>query len=122
MKPTTVNEYINSFPDNQKARLTELHEIIKSVLPGTNEAIKWGNPAITDKDGMILVVFAGYKQHINLVVTPSTKQALESELANYKTGKGSVQFSYEHPLPTELIKKMVAYRAKEYRENGVRWM
>jgi uncharacterized protein YdhG (YjbR/CyaY superfamily) len=70
---------------------------------------------------MILAVFSGHKQHINFVVTPSTKQAFESDLSNYVTGKGSVQISYEKPLPLNLIKKMLMYRAKEYRENSVNW-
>jgi uncharacterized protein YdhG (YjbR/CyaY superfamily) len=122
MKPKTVDEYIDNFPDDQKAKLSELRKIIKSVLPDTHEELKWNNPAIIDTDGMILVVFAGYKQHMNLVATPSIRQALQSELTDYTTGKGSVQLAYDKPLPANLIEKIVSYRAKEYRENGVKWM
>lgn len=122
MKPTTITEYIDTFPVEKRSKLEELRKIIQAALPNTLEAIKWGNPAITDNDGMILVVFAGFKNHINLVATPSTKLALETDLVHYKTGKGSVQFSYEKPLPKQLIEKIVSYRAKEYREQGVKWM
>ncbi len=122
MKPKSVDEFIEGFPSNQKAKLIELRKIIKTTLPDTDEALKWGEPAILDKDGMILVIYGGYKQHMNIVATPSTKQALESELLNYKTGKGSILLHYDKPLPVALIKKIVLYRAKEYRENGVKWM
>lgn len=122
MKPSTVDEYIDSFPEIQKAKLSELRKIIKKALPDTNEGLKWGEPAIIEKDGMILVIYAGYKQHMNLVATPSTKQALESQLLNYKTGKGSVQLHYDRPLPVQLIESIVLTRAKEYREQGVKWM
>jgi uncharacterized protein YdhG (YjbR/CyaY superfamily) len=122
MKPRTVDEYIDSFPEDQKAKLAELRKIVKTILPDTHEDLKWGNPAIIDTDGVILVIFAGYKQHINFVATPSTKQALESELLDYKTGKGSVQLPYNKPLPTQLIEKIALYRVKEYREDGVTWM
>ncbi len=122
MKPKTVKEYIDSFPADQKAKLVELHEIIRTTLPDTEEALKWGAPATLDKDGMILVVFSGHKQHMNLVATPSTKQALASELSDYETGKGSVKLPYDKPLPVSLIKKIVNYRAEEYRKHGVKWM
>lgn len=122
MKPKTVDEYINNFPEAQKAKLAELQKIIRAALPDTREELKWGSPATVEDDGMILVIFSGHKQHMNLVATPSTKQALENELSDYETGKGSIKLSYDRPLPTQLIEKFILYRAKEYRENGVKWM
>lgn len=121
MKPKTVGEYISSFPAEQKAQLAELRKIIRAALPDTDEVLKWGAPAMVEKDGMILIVFSGHKQHINVVGTPSTKAAFEKELASYETGKGSFKLYYDKPLPKELIKKFVEYRAKEYREDKVNW-
>lgn len=121
MKPKTVKEYIGSFPEEQKTKLVELHKIISSALPDTEEGLKWGVPAVIDKDGMILIVFSGHKQHINLVATPSTKLAFEDELGEYETGKGSVKLAYDKPLPASLIKRMVQFRAEEYRKHGVKW-
>lgn len=121
MKPSTVDEYLDSFSGEQKAKLIELHGIIRETLPDTTEVLKWGAPATLHKDGMILVVFSGHKEHMNLVATPSTKEALQKELVDYETGKGSVQLAYNKPLPRALIKKMVTYRADEYRDHGVKW-
>lgn len=98
-----------------------LRQIIDETLPDTTETLKWGAPATLDKDGMILVVFSGHKEHINLVATPSTREALQDELSDYDTGKGSVKLSYETPLPVALIKKILRYRADEYRTRGVKW-
>jgi uncharacterized protein YdhG (YjbR/CyaY superfamily) len=122
MKPKTVDDYINSFPDEQKTKLAELRDVIRTALPDTQEALKWNAPAIIESDGMILAVFSGHKQHMNLVVTPSAKEALEKELSDYETGKGSVKLSYDKPLPKKIIEKIVTYRAKEYRQHGVKWM
>jgi uncharacterized protein YdhG (YjbR/CyaY superfamily) len=44
------------------------------------------------------------------------------ELAKYKTGKGSIQFPYDKPLPKALIGKIARLRVKELREKDVRWM
>ena len=121
MKPTTVDDYINGFPEDKKAKLSELRRVINTELTDTHEELKWGNPAVLDEDRMILVVFSGHKDHMNLVATPSTKLALEDELSGYITGKGSVQLAYDKPLPVPLIKKMVSYRADEYRNKKVNW-
>lgn len=94
---------------------------MKGVLPEASEALKWGSPAFLHQDGMILTIFSGHKDHMNLVVTPSAKQAYDAELKDYKTGKGSVQLAYDKPLPKELIEKLIRYRAEEYRTNGVNW-
>lgn len=122
MKPATVDEYIANFPSEQRAKLIEIRRVLRKVLPDVTEALKWGSPAMIHPDGMILLIYSGHKHHMNLVATPSAKEALADELTGYKTGKGSVQFSYDKPLPVGLIKKIAAHRLNEYRERGVKWM
>jgi uncharacterized protein YdhG (YjbR/CyaY superfamily) len=122
MKPKTVDEYIESFSGEQKSKLAEIRRIIRSALPDTTEALKWGAPATIDKDGMILIVFSGHKNHMNLVGTPSTREAFKDKLTDFETGKGSIKLPYDKELPKDLIKDFVLYRKKEYRDNGVKWM
>ncbi|HYF97264.1 MAG TPA: hypothetical protein VD947_04490 [Patescibacteria group bacterium] len=55
MKPKTVDEYINNFPEDQKSKLSELREIIRATLPDTHEQLKWGSPATIDKAGNVLL-------------------------------------------------------------------
>ena len=45
--------------------------------------------------------------------------AFQKELKSYKTGKGSIQFPNDAPLPMELIEKIVRFRVKE-NLNGAR--
>ena len=54
--------------------------------------------------------------------TPAALKVFKKELSEYKTGKGSVQFPYDKPLPKNIIKKLAAYRAKDVKENDARWM
>ena len=47
-----------------------------------------------------------------------TGPALEpfsKELAEYKTGKDTIQFPYDKPLPKALIRRIASYRAKQVR-------
>ena len=70
----------------------------------------------------ILFAFAAFKSHLNFMPTPSAMKPFEKELAKYKTGKGSIQFSYDERLPKALIRKIAAFRIKDVRDNDARWM
>ena len=48
-----------------------------------------------------------------LYAMPTTNDAFKKELANYKTGKGSIQFPLDKELPVELIKQIIEFRLAE---------
>ena len=122
MKPTTIDEYIASKPESVRPRFQEIRELLRSQLPESGEAVKWGEPAILHPDGMILVIFAAYNQHCNIVVTPSAKESLADKLTDFETGKGSLKIPHTANLPTEIISALMDERIREYREDGVKWM
>lgn len=53
--------------------------------------------------------------------TRSTLGAFTKELKDYKTGKDTIQFPNDKPLPKALIKKVAKYRVKEVDEGSL-WM
>lgn len=119
-KPTTISEYIAAAPKEGRAKLRQMRACIKKAAPKSTEAIKWGAAAFSYK--RILVVFTGNKKHIGFMPTPSVLKAFKKELAKYKTGKGSVQFPYDEPLPLALITRMTKARVKESLTQDKRWM
>jgi uncharacterized protein YdhG (YjbR/CyaY superfamily) len=119
-KPATIAEYIRSAPKEAQRNLRELYAILRKAAPGATEAIKWRTPVFEEK--RILFAFAAFKSHLNFMPTPSVMKAFRKELAHYKTGKGSIQFPHDKPLPQALLRRMAALRVKELREKDVKWM
>lgn len=119
-KPTTVDEYIESAPKEAHKHLREMRAILRKVAPRATEALKWGSPAF--EEGRILFAYAAFKSHLGFMPTPSAMKPFKEELAKYKTGKGSIQFPYDKPLPKTLIRRIAAFRARELREKDVKWM
>ncbi len=78
MKPSTVQEYICSKPDDAQARLNELRSYLIEACPDGSEELKWGKPAIV-KDG-ILYVYSAAKKHISFHPTPSVVSQLKEDL------------------------------------------
>ncbi len=119
-KPTTVPEYIKSAPPEARKKLQEIRAILKKVAPKAVETLKWGAPVFEEK--RILFAYAFFKSHLNFMPTPRAMAPFKKDLAEYKMGKGTIQFPYDKPLPKTLIKKIAAFRAKEVREKDARWM
>jgi uncharacterized protein YdhG (YjbR/CyaY superfamily) len=118
-KPSTVGQFIRSAPKEAQPKLREIRSIILKAAPRAKESLKWGMPAVSYK--RILVMYAGYRQHIGFYPTPSPIRAFKKELAGFKTAKGSIQFPLDRPLPVSLIRKITAFRVRESLEEDAKW-
>src|SRR5688572_3104919 len=119
-KPTNVTEYINAAPKEAQEKLREIRAILKNVAPNAIETLKWGSPVFEEK--RILFAYSAFKSHLNFMPTHSAMIPFKEELAEYITGKDTIQFPYNKPLPKVLIRKIAAFRARDVRENDARWM
>lgn len=109
---TTIDEYIAEFPPKTRAQLEELRLLIRTVAPDATETISYAIPTF-DLNGKHLVHFAGYAKHVGFYPVPSAMTAFADELAPYRSGKGSAQFSLGEPLPTDLIRRIIEFRVAE---------
>jgi uncharacterized protein YdhG (YjbR/CyaY superfamily) len=107
-----VDHYIDSFPDDIKAILTKIRQVIIMNAKDAEETIAYKMPAYRT-NGKPLIYFAGFKNHIGLYATPSGHSEFEEELSRYKHGKGSVQFPLDQPIPYDLIERIVKFRIME---------
>jgi uncharacterized protein YdhG (YjbR/CyaY superfamily) len=111
IKFKSVDEYISFYPKDMQILLTKMRIIIRKAAPEAEEKISYQMPAFFQNG--ILVYYAAYKNHIGLYALPSGNTAFPKELSKYKTGKGSIRFSLDEPLPIKLIRKIVRFRIQE---------
>lgn len=107
-----IDSYIAEFPPEHQKMLQRLRGIIAATAPGATETISYSMPTF-DLYGKHLVHFAAHTNHVGLYPLPSAMLAFAPELANYKRGKGSVQFPLAEPLPEDLVRRIVEFRAGE---------
>ena len=119
-KPTTVSEYIDAAPKEAREMLKELRAILKEVAPNAKEMLKWGNPVLEEK--RILFSYTAFKSHLNFMPTGQTLKHFKKELEPYTLGQDTIQFTYDKPLPKELIHKIATHRHKDVLENDAKWM
>jgi uncharacterized protein YdhG (YjbR/CyaY superfamily) len=119
-KPTSVDKYIEAASKQAQEMLRELRAVLKKAAPGASETLKWGSPVF--EEGRILFSYSAHKSHLNFSPTGPAMEPFKEELAKFKTGKDTIQFPYDKPLPRALIRKIAAFRAKQVRESDARWM
>lgn len=111
IKPTTIDQYIAGFPEEIQRILQQVRKTIHKAAPKAEETIKYDMPTFTFHGN--LVHFAAFKKHIGFYPVPMGNPTFNKLFAGYKTGKGSIQFPLDQPMPLDLITKIVHYRISE---------
>jgi uncharacterized protein YdhG (YjbR/CyaY superfamily) len=105
-----VDHYIENLPVEQQIALKRVRQIIKNTVPEAVEFISYSKPAY-HFHGMI-GSFAAFKNHCSFF--PWNAQTIidfADELKDFKTSAGTIQFTPNKPIPEELLKKILRYRA-----------
>jgi uncharacterized protein YdhG (YjbR/CyaY superfamily) len=116
--PTTVEDYLAALPKESRLALERLRTTIRRAAPEATEAIAYQMPAFRHR-GRFLVSYAAYKDHCSLF--PASGAVLEAygdELQPYLSGKGTIRFRADEPLPASLVRKIVKKRLEELDAGG----
>lgn len=109
-KPTTIDEYLARLSDEQRAALERLRKIIHAAAPGAEECISYQIPAFR-LDGRMLIWMGAAANHCAIYGVGGD----HGELKDYDTsGKGTIRFQPDHPLPAALVRKLVKDRIAKH--------
>lgn len=104
---SAIDEYLaaNATPA-QKARLERVRDIVKQIVPESEETISYGVPTLKYKKKN-LIHFGAFKDHMSIF--PASDEMIKEigELAKFRTSKGTLQFTEDNPIPEPTIKKIV---------------
>jgi uncharacterized protein YdhG (YjbR/CyaY superfamily) len=105
-----IDARLAALPADQRAALQRLREIVARVAPEAVDAISYGAPAFRYHDRPLLA-YAAYKAHCSLFpMSPELIELHRDELEGFVTAKGTLQFTPDHPLPTDLVERIVRER------------
>ena len=111
----TIGEYIGTFPRSVQGVLQDVRRTIREAAPGAVEAISYRIPTFK-LDGKYLVYFAGFQTHVGVYPAPKGDAAFQKKIAPYRSGKATIRFALDKPIPHGLLKEIVQFRIKERRE------
>jgi uncharacterized protein YdhG (YjbR/CyaY superfamily) len=109
---SVIDNYLNNINPTQRAELERIRTIALEMLPGAEEAISYGMPAISYK-GKAIIGFDAHKNHIGIY--PFSGHVIQEirELDSYDKTPGAIREKLDDLLPKELIQKMISVRLEQ---------
>jgi uncharacterized protein YdhG (YjbR/CyaY superfamily) len=112
-----VDEYLAGLPDDRRAAMSVLRATINAAAPEATETIAYAMPALRSHGGQFLLSYDAYKKHYSLFpATDAMIAKLGEELAPFLSGRGTIRFPADRPVPTKLVTKIVRIRIAENAE------
>lgn len=84
---------------------------MREIVPEAEESISYGIP--TFKQNGNLVHFGAYPHHIGFYPGSSGIEVFRDRLSHYVLSKGTVQLPLDEPIPFDLVREIVMFRAVE---------
>ena len=116
-----VDEYIAGYNDEIQRRLEKLRKAMQSTFPKTIEDISYGIPTYRPEPKKRGIVhFGATKGHIGIygVFDIRNNAPIHDKMQQYRTGKGTLQFRNDQPLPMGTIRQILAYHKTYLSEHG----
>lgn len=108
-----VQDQLDRYDGPDRAALERVYAIAREVVPSATEGTSYGMAALLHRGkGLIATVRA--KKFLSLY--PFSGQVLATladELADFETTSGSVHYSADHPVPDDLLRRIVEARRDE---------
>jgi uncharacterized protein YdhG (YjbR/CyaY superfamily) len=109
----TIDAYLSGLPPDQRAALHALRKTIAGAAPEAEEGLSYGVPAFRYK-GRPLVSYVAAKAHLSFFpMSPKVVDDHRAELTDFDLAKGTIRFAPGHPVPTDLVARIVRARMAE---------
>ena len=104
--PVTLDGYLAALSPGARAVLDEIRRIVVEEFPAATEAISYDIPTFSIA-GKRLVHVAGWSKHVSIYPVPKSDGQLLSDLGPYLSGKGTLKFPLNAPIPYDLIRNVM---------------
>jgi uncharacterized protein YdhG (YjbR/CyaY superfamily) len=108
-----ISDYLAGLDGEVRDLFERYDALVRSLAPEVTEGMSYGMPALLHRGKGL---FAARQTKSHLAVYPFSGDVLPTlaaELDGFSTSQGAVQFSLEHPLPDELVRRIVDARMAE---------
>ena len=105
-----IDATLAALPADKRQALQALRETIAAAAPEAHETISYAMPAFRYR-GRALVSYSAFKAHCSLFpMSAALIESLGDACVGFATAKGTLHFTPDHPLPTELVRRIVRER------------
>lgn len=108
-----LSDYLADLPEPERTAISAVYDRARELVPEAVDGVGYGMPALRYRGKPLLSVMNA-KGHIGLYpFSPAALDTVRDELAGFSLAKGTVRFSAEHPIPVEVLGRLIAARVTE---------
>lgn len=111
------DDYLAAVPEPARTTLEQLRRMVRAAAPEATETISYRLPTFKYR-GRPLVALGASKDHCSFYMMGYVPPELEPDLRTYDTGKGTIRFPADEPLPAALVRKIVEIRMAQVEGGG----
>jgi len=109
----SVDAYLAALPQERRGPMEQLRATVRAAAPDAEEVITYRMPGLR-LAGRFLVSYDAFARHYSLFpASDGVRAAVGEELRPYLSGKGTIRFSADRPLPLDLVRRIVEARVAE---------
>ena len=105
----TVAAYVRSLPKSVQDVARRVRAALRGALPDARETIRYKMPAYL-VDGKSVVYFSVWKKHVGVYPVYPGSATFEAAVAAYRSGKDTVRFPLDQPVPYALIARVAKHQ------------
>jgi len=107
----SVDEYIGMLSGADQGAVQRVYDIARQLMPEAEQSVSYGMPCLKYHGKGLISVMANQK-FISLYPFSNLETIIPlSELDGFETTKGSLHFTARHPIPDDLLKRIITERA-----------
>lgn len=100
-----VAAYLDRLSPRTREVVDRVRAIVSEELPEATESLAYDIPTFSLAGRRVLHV-AGWAKHVSIYPVPAN-EALQTDLGPYLSGKGTLKFLLNAPLPEDLVRRVV---------------
>lgn len=108
-----IDDYLADVAEPDRDALERMRRLAKQFVPQAEEGTSYGMPA-HKYNKRPLIWFVAAKKHLSLFpFSPAVIEALKDRLDGFELSKGTIRFTFDHPIPDHLLRDIVTMRLEE---------
>ena len=112
-KRDDIDAYLSDVPEAHREVLQKLRSQIRKAVPDATETISYRIPTFRYR-GKALLYFASHRAHCSVYpVTDAVVEAGGEEVASRLSGKGTIRFVPNEPLPAGVVARIAKARKED---------
>ena len=109
----SVDDALAALPEPDRAALQRVIAVARAEAPDAVDGVSYGMPALKVQDKPLIGVTASGRHFSVFPFSARVVDAVAPRLEGFSVSKGTIRFTVDHPVPTEILTEIVRLRLRE---------